>query len=315
MKLSIVATLYNSSRYLSEFHARVSESARSLTDDYEIVLVNDGSPDDSLRQAIELSKRDPHVCVVDLSRNFGHHKAIMTGLENARGELVFLIDSDLEEPPELLKEFHKTISLRKCDVVYGYQNSRDRGFIDRVSGEIYYWAVNAVSNIKIPRNLVTARLMTRRFVQSLLRYREREVFISGLWASTGYEQVGVPLTKGSGAQSSYTFWHRLSLAWMSVISFSDRPLIFAALAGASISLGSFAVILYLIVRRLTQNMAAGWASVIASIWLMGGLTIFFIGLVGLYVSKIFIEVKQRPYTIVRDIYRGGNPTEFGGSER
>jgi putative glycosyltransferase len=315
MKLSVVATLYNSAPWLEDFHARVRAAISPLTEDFEIVLVNDGSPDDSLRLAIDLSRRDPRVLVVDLSRNFGHHKAIMTGLEMARGELIFLIDSDLEEPPESFADFHAAMQAHRCDVVYGFQDRRNRGLLDRISGAIYYRTVNAVSAVKIPRNLVTARLMTRRFVASLLRHREREIFISGLWAATGYEQVGIPIAKSSGAISSYTFWHRLSIAWMSMISFSDRPLVFAAFAGASISCISFLVIIYLVIRRLFQHLAAGWASVVASIWFLGGLTIFLVGLVGLYVSKIFIEVKQRPYTIVRDIYRGGEPVDLEGSAR
>ena len=124
MKLSIVATLYQSAPYIDEFHKRASASAKQLLgDDYEIVLVNDGSPDNSLDLAIRLTERDSHVVVVDLSRNFGHHKAMMTGLAHAKGELVFLIDSDLEEEPEWLLSFASAMLDKRCDVVYGVQEN------------------------------------------------------------------------------------------------------------------------------------------------------------------------------------------------
>src|SRR5262247_1354941 len=119
MKLSIVTTLYNSAPYLTEFHERVCAAAVQVSDDFEIVLVNDGSPDNSLAVALELHRKDPRVAIVDLSRNFGHHKAMMTGLAHARGDLVFLLDSDLEEEPELLQKFYDEMSRTGADVVFG----------------------------------------------------------------------------------------------------------------------------------------------------------------------------------------------------
>ena len=128
MKLSIVATLYRSAPYISEFHARTSAAARQLVgEDYEIVLVNDGSPDNSLELAARLTDSDTHVVVVDLSRNFGHHRAMMAGLKHAKGARIFLIDSDLEEDPEFLLSFAEQMQERKCDVVYGVQERRKGG--------------------------------------------------------------------------------------------------------------------------------------------------------------------------------------------
>jgi len=130
MKLSIVATLYQSAPYIAEFHQRASAAAEKLVgDEYEIVLVNDGSPDRSLDIAVKLTEQDSHVVVIDLSRNFGHHKAMMTGLEHARGERIFLLDSDLEEEPEWLLTFAEQMSEDNRDVVYGVQESRKGNFI------------------------------------------------------------------------------------------------------------------------------------------------------------------------------------------
>lgn len=186
MKLSIVATLYQSAPYINEFHERASASAKRMVgDDYEIVLVNDGSPDNSLDLAIRLTEQDSHVVVVDLSRNFGHHKAMMTGLAHAKGELIFLIDSDLEEEPEWLLKFDEQMVQERCDVVYGMQGVRKGGAFERSTGAAFYKLFRKLTGINQPDNIVTARLMTQRYVQALLSHRERELNIGGLWIITG----------------------------------------------------------------------------------------------------------------------------------
>ena len=139
MKLSIVATLYQSAPYVSEFYQRASAAAKQLLgEDYEIVLVNDGSPDNSLDLAVQITESDSHVVVVDLSRNFGHHKAMMTGLAHTKGDQVLLIDSDLEEEPECLIAFAEQMQSQRCDVVYGIQEQRKGGWFERWSGQWFY---------------------------------------------------------------------------------------------------------------------------------------------------------------------------------
>lgn len=305
MKLSVVATMYRSAPHLLEFHHRASEAARKLVgDDYEIVLVNDGSPDDSLTMARELVAHDAHVVVVDLSRNFGHHKAMMTGLAHARGERVFLIDSDLEEAPEWLQGFARTMAERSSDVVYGIQEERKGGWFERTSGRLFYWLLNRLSGDELPQNVVTARLMTRRYVDALLLHREREVFIVGLWHLTGFDQVAEVVAKKSSSQSSYTLRKKLSLMVNAITAFSNAPLVWVFNIGAMISVMAFFYTLYLVANWIFfTTPLLGWTSVMASIWLVGGMIICFIGVVGIYLSKIFSEIKQRPYTIVRDIHK------------
>ena len=150
----------------------------SLQDDYEIVLVNDGSPDNSLDIAVQLTESDSHVVVVDLSRNFGHHKAMRAGLEHSSGETVFLIDSDLEEEPEWLISFSEQMTADKSDVVYGVQKERKGGWFERWSGSVYYAILNWLLNIDHPRNIITTRLMTRCYVNALLSHKESETVIS-----------------------------------------------------------------------------------------------------------------------------------------
>jgi putative glycosyltransferase len=304
MKLSVVTTLYQSAAYVNEFCERASATAKRLVgDDYEIVFVNDGSPDNSLDLAAKLTELDPHIVVVDLSRNFGHHKAMMTGLEHATGERVFLIDSDLEEEPEWLDAFSQHMEREICDVVYGVQQRRRGGWLERWSGYLYYRLLNVLMGQALPLNPVTARLMTRRYVNALQRHQEREVDIGGLWHITGFDQRPHPIRKHRTSDTTYTFRKKMSLFVNSVTSFSNAPLVGIFYIGVSISLFALVYIAYLVTAWLffTKPMS-GWTSLIASIWLLGGMIISFIGVVGIYLSKIFSEVKQRPYTIVRQIY-------------
>ncbi len=303
MNVSVVASMYQSASYLREFHQRVTAAVAQMTGNYEIVLVNDGSPDDSLDIARQLVAEDPHVRVVDLSRNFGHHRAMMTGLAHARKDLVFLLDCDLEEPPELILRFHQEMTSTAADVVYGVQQARKGSWLERAGGELFYWAYNALSTDPIPRNLTTARLMTRRYVDALMLHREREVTISGLWAITGFKQVPSVISKSSKGKSTYTFARRLNHVVQSLTSFSNKPLLYVFHLGWIIVVVAAAAAAYLIFRRLFLGIyLEGWPSVIVSIWLLGGMTIFCLGIIGIYLSKIFTETKQRPYTIVRELF-------------
>lgn len=304
MKLSVVATLYQSAPCIQEFCQRTSVVAREFAaEDYEIVLVNDGSPDNSLALAVQLSSQDEHIVVVDLSRNFGHHKAMMTGLAYASGDHIFLIDSDLEEEPECLANFYTQLTHDACDVVYGVQERRKGSWFERWSGQWFYRLFKLLTGLALPENVITARLMTKRYVEALLLHREREVFMAGLWHITGFDQRAQRVRKHSTSETTYTFRRKMSLLVNSVTSFSNAPLVGIFYIGVSISVLTALYILYLCLQWLYwAKPLSGWTSVIASIWLLGGMVISFIGVVGIYLSKIFSEIKQRPYTIVRHVY-------------
>ena len=303
MNLSIVTTLYCSAPHLEEFYARVCKVAEALADDFEIILVNDGSPDGSQEIALQLYRRDPRVRVVELSRNFGHHKAMMTGLSYARGDLVFLVDSDLEEEPETLKKFHERMEATGADVVFGVQQKRKGAIFERISGAIFFKLFNALSTNPIPQNVVTARLMSRKYVRALVQHQERETLIAGLWTITGFKQVSVPITKFHRSASTYNLRKKISHFVNAITSFSSKPLVLIFYLGCVILGLSIIAAVDLILRKLIfGTLLAGWPSLIVSIWLLGGLTIFCLGVIGIYLSKVYIEVKQRPYTIVREVY-------------
>lgn len=305
MKLSIVATLYRSSLHIAEFYRRATDTARQLVgDDYEIVLVNDGSPDNSLEKAVQLTENDSHVVVVDFSRNFGHNKARMTGLAHTQGERVFLIDSDLEEEPEWLISFAQQMVDDQCDVVYGVQEHRKGGLFERFSGEWFYSFFRAFTGIAMPKNIVTARLMTRRYVNALLSHEEREIFLAGLFYITGFDQRPKIVKKHSLSKTTYTFRSKMSILVDSITSFTNAPLMGIFYIGAVISIIAVIYTGYVLIDWFFYSKPlGGWTSVIVSIWLLGGFIISFIGIIGIYLSKIFSETKQRPYTIVRKVYK------------
>lgn len=305
MKLSIVATLYQSAPYIAGFYQRASAAAQQLAgDDFEIVLVNDGSPDNSLELAVQLTEGDSHVVVVDLSRNFGHHKAMMTGIAHAKGERVFLLDSDLEEEPEWLLSFANQMNVEASDVVYGIQSRRKGGFIEKMTGKLFYRAFRFLTGLAQPDNIVTARLMSRRYVDALLLHEERELNIGGLWIITGFKQCSQLVRKHATSPTTYSLSHKFRHLVNAVTSFSSLPLVFIFYSGLFLSISALAYIAYLIIRYLfIASPPNGYTSIIASIWLFSGLIIFFIGVQGIYISKIFSEIKQRPYTIVRQIYK------------
>lgn len=304
MKLSIVTTMYKSAPYLQEFYERVSATAKKITDDdYEIIFVDDGSPDNSLKIAIPLHEKDKKVRVLELSRNFGHHKAIMTGLAHTRGEFVFLLDCDLEEDPEWLETFWIELHRTNADVVYGFQPQRKGRFFEQLSGKIFYSLFNLVSDVAISPNLITARLMRQSYVSALVRHQDAEVFLAGLWAITGFKQVNLSLNKKSTAASTYTFWRKIQLAFNGVIAFSRTPLILLFYLGILILFFVVLYIFYLLYIFFVHGASIpGYTSIVVSIWFLGGLIISCLGIIGIYLATIFSEVKKRPYTIIRSIY-------------
>jgi putative glycosyltransferase len=304
VKLSIVTTLYRSASTIDDFYRRAMAAAEPITGDIELVMVNDGSPDDSLDLALALHRNDPRVVVVDLSRNFGHHKAMMTGLAHATGDLVFLIDSDLEEEPELLGQFHARLAKGDCDVVFGVQESRRGGLIERATGALFFSLVDVLSDHSIARNTVVARLMKSDYVRALVRHRDREFLIAHLWQVTGFRQVALPVRKLSHSPSTYSLGMRIEMAVKYLTTTSTKLLYFILYAGIAIFALSLLTIVYYITRYLLSGIGVdGYTSLIVSIWFFGGLTTLILGVLGIYVANIISETKRRPYTVVRQVHR------------
>jgi len=186
-----------------------------------------------------------------------------------------------------------------ADVIYGVQGTRKGGPFERLSGYVFYKTVNFLSNQRVPENLITARIMKKEYVESLVSHKERELYLGGLLVITGFKQIPIVVPKHSRGESSYTLRTKIYDAVNAVTSFSNKPLIFIFYIGVAIMAVTVPYVTYLIITWLMGSIVPGFTSIVASIWLLGGFTISMLGVIGIYLSKIFTEVKNRPYSIVR----------------
>lgn len=306
-RVSIVSSMYRSRTFLDAFLRECVEAAAEMGcgDSFEIVLVNDGSPDDSLQYALSRRADLAQLVVVDLSRNFGHHCALLAGLEVARGEYVCTIDCDLEVRPRTLVEFYRVIAGSDIDMVYGFQEARKGGLIERAAGGLFYKGFNLLSDIPIPESVLTERIMTRRLLDALFRMGDRNLFLAGMMSWTGFRQVGVPVPKRQreGA-STYTLARRAGLMVNAVSSFSSKPLVWLFNAGLSITAISIAYLLYLVVRKvLFDDSLVGFTSLMGMLVLSLGILTTAIGIVGIYLGKVFNQVLARPAYVIRSVHR------------
>lgn len=306
-QLSIVTTVFRSATFLDEFYVRITEAARKLGVSYELLFVNDGSPDDSAKVLTAIAAKDPRVFVIHLSRNFGHHEAAFEGLLRARGENVYIIDCDLEEQPEWLTDFWAAIKADPSkDLVYGVGAERTGSAFNRLSGRLFYKLFNLVSDFKIPANVMTTRIMTRRYIEALSGFSERMVVMAGIYEMVGFRSSALVKQKSSKRGSSYSFLRRYRLMINSIVSFSSIPLELVFYSGLAITTLSALISLGLLYGWLvTDLIVPGWVSIVMSIWLVGGIVISFLGIISIYLSVVFKEVKARPRTIVKAVENYG----------
>jgi putative glycosyltransferase len=307
MKISIVSTLYKSKIFLEEFLSETIAAIQKIDcDDFEIIFVNDGSPDDSLPFLIQKKASIPQIKIIDLSRNFGHHYAMQVGLQHAKGDYVFLIDNDLETPPSFLlqcyQEFTDDITL---DVVYGYQNERKGKIIENLGGKVFWWVINKFSEVKIPKNILTERLMTRKYVDNLLLLGDANLFLGGMMYWVGFNQKGLPVDKKlRQGKSTYSTRKRMELMIQAVTSFSGKPLEYLFYTGILITIGSVLAIFYFMIIKVIygDTIQLGWTSLITLNVLILGILSTFLGLIGIYIFKIFKQVQNRPNAVIKNIY-------------
>lgn len=306
MKLSIVSTLYNSEKFINEFLELCLESLKDINQkEYEIILVNDGSPDGSLSLALEKQRTIPQLKILDLSRNFGHHYAAYAGLQYADGDLIFLIDCDLEVSPKNLVSFYNLLVKENYDVVYGYQKQRQGGFFRKNTGDLFWKLINLLSDTPIPKNIVTERLMTKRYVKSLLSLGDRNLFLGGMMYWTGFEQKGVAVEKKvREGRSTYSLIKRLGLMFEAIVSFSTFPLKVLFLFGLLLLTISFILGGVLFVEKLfwPERYLSGYVSIVLIVIFFSGIIEISLGIVGLYLGRVFRQVQKRPLYIIKNIY-------------
>lgn len=306
MKLSVVTTLYRSKPFLDVFLEETLLAIAVLKiSEFELIFVNDGSPDDSVSYLIEKKKEVPQIKIIDLSRNFGHHYAIQAGLENATGERIFLIDNDLEVHPNVLCEFYKIMDDKpELDVIYGFQEERKGRFIESFSGKLFWKTINYISEVKIPANILTERLMTYEYVESLLKLKDANLFLGGMMHWVGFNQEGIALKKGlREGKSTYSLKMRMKLMVQAVTSFSGKPLELLFYFGLMVSIFSFLFVVFLVLTKIIykNEVQLGWTSIVAINMMILGIVSTFLGLIGIYIFKIFKQVQNRPNYIIKKI--------------
>jgi putative glycosyltransferase len=308
MKISIVTSLYKSEKYISAFYTVYKDNIQKLNLDYEFVFVNDGSPDNSIEVVKRLIEKDDKVKLVVLSRNFGQYPAMFAALAFATGDYIYTSDVDLEEPPANLELMWRMIQNEPdADVVMGIARIREGGLVKSYLGNIFFNILSQLSEIPIEKNQTWQRLMSKRYVDALMQFKEQDSLPMGLMALTGYKQKTFLMDKHYKGSSSYDFKKRFWLSINALTSFSSLPLLYITFVGFAITLLAFLFVIIIVFSKLfLTNYQAGWTSLIASIWLVGGIIITAIGVVGVYVSKIFNQVKNRPLYIVQEVIQKSN---------
>lgn len=307
--LSIVVPCFNEEACLRTLHVRLTGAARAaFGDNYEIVLINDGSCDRSWPIMRELSAADPHVVAVNLSRNHGHQLALTAGLDLSRGELILVIDADLQDPPELLHGMVEAMHREGADVVYGVRKSRKgETAFKRATAHGFYRLLGRVTDVDIPLDAGDFRLMSRRALDVLLAMPEQARFIRGMVAWIGFRQVPILYDRDErfAGETKYPLGKMLHFAFDALTGFSSAPLKLASHAGLALSVGSVLIILYILGAWLAGRSIPGWTSLMLVVVVLGAVQMFVLALMGEYIGRLYNEAKRRPLYIVQDIEGGG----------
>jgi len=283
IKVSVAVPCYNEEASLPQLHRRLTAACVEVAgDDYEIVLVNDGSRDDTWRVISGLAATDPHIRGVDLSRNFGHQAALTAGLTLCSGGRIFIIDADLQDPPELLKPMMDAMDEQGADVVYGKRRSRaGETHSKKLTATIFYRLLGQLIDFEIPTDAGDFRLMTRRVLEALLSMPESHRFIRGMVSWIGFRQIPLEYDRQSrfAGETGYTFAKMINFALDAITAFSARPLRLGLYAGMGLVALSWIGILYSLVSWMFFSTAPGWTSLIIVVMFMGGAQIFMLAMI------------------------------------
>ena len=299
--LSIAIPIYNEESGLAELHRRVTAVVSGLSDwNYEIVFVDDGSSDGTLEWLEALVTIDPHVKVVTLSRNFGHQAALTAALNHVSGDVVVMMDGDLQDEPEVIPQFLAEYE-NGYDVVYAVRIERKESWLKRTCYDSFYRLISLLADIHLPQGAGDFGLVSRRVAEQMKRNTEQHRYLRGLRTWIGFRQRGilVPRAARHAGKSKYSLKKLLQLAFDGIFSFSVVPLRAATMLGGLTIVGSLAFAAYSLFAKLVLSQpTVGFTSLILAITFLAGVQLLFLGLIGEYVGRIFQEVKRRPHYIV-----------------
>ena len=307
--LSVVLPCYNESEVIRETHRRVAAVCRDLSRSYEIVVVNDGSKDDTWSQLRQLAQEDPHLVAVNLSRNHGHQLALSAGLHFARGERILIMDADLQDPPELLPEMLRKMD-EGVDVVYAQRRSRPGDApLKRLFCAVFYRLLDRLADARIPLDTGDFRLISRRVCDLMVAMPERHRFIRGMVSWVGYRQEAILYDRDArfAGETKYPLHKLIALAVDGIISSSRKPLAFAMVIGSIAAALGLLLLLYALFSWLfVGTTPQGWASLLITVVLMGGLQLMVLGVMGEYLGRIHEQTRGRPMFIVEAVVRKGD---------
>lgn len=313
-RVSVVIPVYNEEAVLPELRERLLGVLGEGVGDFEVLFVDDGSSDGSAALIEQMHERDPRFRCIRFSRNFGHQAAVTAGLEYARGDVVCVMDADLQDPPEvlprLLQEWEKG-----SDVVYAVRRDRKEHPLKVALYELFYRLLSGLSAVAMPLDAGDFCLVSEEVVRELRALPEKERFVRGLRAWVGYRQTGVEYERAAraGGRSKYGLLGLFRLAMNGIVSFSDKPLIYVTVFGVFVSLLAFVYAGWLVVQRVfLGGVITGYASLMGGLLFLSGIQLMSLGLLGIYISKVFLEVKARPTYIVRGLL---GVEERGGERR
>jgi polyisoprenyl-phosphate glycosyltransferase len=303
--VSVVAPFFNEEEGVEIFYSAICAVLAQADFAFEVVCVDDGSTDETLKKLVALVERDPRVRVVELSRNFGKESALTAGIDAARGDAVIPIDADLQDPPELILAMISEWQ-RGADVVLARRTDRSAdSFMKRKSAEMFYRFYNTFSSVKIPSNVGDFRLMNRAAVDALKQLPERQRFMKGLFAWVGFRTTTLDYTRSPRAAGSSKFsgWKLWNFALEGLTSFSSLPLKVWSYLGAIGAILTFSYAAFIILRTLIHGVdIPGYASILVAILFFGSLQLISVGVLGEYMGRIYMETKQRPLYLVRREY-------------
>lgn len=301
--LSVIVPAYNEAEVLPEFHRRLAAVLNQLDLRCEVIYVNDGSRDDTQKIIDRLCAEDPRAASIDLSRNFGKEAAMTAGLDYAQGDAIVIIDADLQDPPELITQM-VALWREGYDVIYARRTSRSgETWLKKATASAFYRLIQKVSRVQIPADTGDFRLMNRRSVDSLLQLREQHRFMKGLFAWVGYKQIALDYERDPriAGETKFNYWKLWNFALEGITSFTIAPLKIATYVGLLTAGLSFVYGAWIIYQTIAfGNPVPGYPSLIVVVLFLGGLQIFFIGVIGEYVGRIYDETKQRPLYVVQN---------------
>ncbi len=302
-KISVVAPIYNEESNISEFVKRVSANLDLITKDYKIILVDDGSEDGSWNQIETELAQNKNIIGIKLSKNFGHHNAITAGIHNTNSEWVIVMDSDLQDRPEVLPELFEKAN-EGFDVVFVSRRNRPETIWYMIMQKIFYFVLKIFSGINFDSTQANYSIISNKVVNSFKNFPEQARFYPSTVKWLGYKRSEIKASHGTRfrGNASYSFRKRIKLASEIILAFSTRPLKFAIFLGVLTSIISFIIVLLIILKKFSGGFEVlGWASVMSSIFFIGGAILTVLGINGIYLASIFAEVKNRPLYVIEKI--------------